>query len=128
MARVAGVDLPNQKRIEAALPSIYGIGPSLSKQILNASGIDLNKRVKDLTETEIARIRTGIAEFSVPVEGELRRIVSQNIRRLQEISSYRGLRHKAGLPVRGQRTRSNARTRKGRRKTVGGQKVKLVKK
>ncbi|HLB51662.1 30S ribosomal protein S13 [candidate division WWE3 bacterium RIFCSPHIGHO2_12_FULL_38_15] len=128
MARIAGVDIPNEKRIETALTYVYGIGPTLSKRILSEAGISLDTRVKDLTESDIASIRSKITEMSIPVEGELRRVVSQNIRRLQEIGSYRGLRHKLGLPTRGQRTRSNARTRKGKRKTVGGMKKKLAKK
>ncbi|HLC93431.1 MAG TPA: 30S ribosomal protein S13 [Patescibacteria group bacterium] len=128
MARISGVDIPNEKRIEVALTYVYGIGPTKSKQVLNGAGINLDMRVKDLTEADLAKIRSMIAELEIPVEGELRRVVSQNIRRLQEIQSYRGIRHKAGLPVRGQRTRSNARTRKGKRKTVGGMKKKLAKK
>ena len=128
MARIAGVDIPNEKRIETALTYVYGIGPTLSKRILSEAGISLDTRVKDLTESDIESIRSKITEMSIPVEGELRRVVSQNIRRLQEIGSYRGLRHKLGLPTRGQRTRSNARTRKGKRKTVGGMKKKLAKK
>jgi small subunit ribosomal protein S13 len=128
MARIAGVDIPNEKRVEVALTYIYGIGPELSKKILTGAGISFDVRVKDLSEADIAAIRSKISEYSIPVEGELRRIVSQNVRRLQEIQSYRGTRHKAGLPVRGQRTRSNARTRKGKKKTVGGMKKKLAKK
>ncbi|HSX39687.1 MAG TPA: 30S ribosomal protein S13 [Candidatus Saccharimonadales bacterium] len=128
MARVAGVDLPNEKRIEVAITYIYGIGPTLAKKILNEANVSLDKRVKDLTEADIAAIRDKINKFEVPVEGELRRMVTQNIRRLQEINSYRGSRHKHGLPTRGQRTRSNARTRKGKKKTVGGMKKKLAKK
>ncbi len=128
MARISGVDIPNEKRIEVALTYIYGIGPALSKKILSEASIDTNKRAKELNEAEIAAIRNALAKFAIPVEGELKRIVTQNIRRYQEISSYRGSRHKAGLPVRGQRTRSNARTRKGKKKTVGGMKKKLAKK
>jgi len=128
MARIAGVDIPNEKRIETALTYVYGIGPTLSKRILIEAGISLDIRVKDLTEGDLASIRSKITEIGIPVEGELRRVVSQNIRRLQEIGSYRGMRHKLGLPTRGQRTRSNARTRKGKRKTVGGMKKKLAKK
>ena len=128
MARIAGVDIPNEKRIETALTYVYGIGPTLSKRILIEAGISLDIRVKDLTESDLASIRSKITEIGIPVEGELRRVVSQNIRRLQEIGSYRGMRHKLGLPTRGQRTRSNARTRKGKRKTVGGMKKKLAKK
>lgn len=128
MARISGVDIPNEKRIETALTYIYGIGPTISKRILTAAKVDLNKRTRDLTESEIAAIREQFQAQQVPVEGELKRMVSQNIRRLQEINSYRGKRHKVGLPVRGQRTRSNARTRKGKKKTVGGMKKKLAKK
>ena len=128
MARFSGTELPNNKRIEVGLTYLYGIGPAVSKKVLTAAGIDLNKRVKDITEAEFAAIRTKIVEFEIPTEGELRRIVSQNIRRLIEIGSYRGSRHKVGLPARGQRTRSNARTRKGKKKTVGGMKKKLAKK
>jgi small subunit ribosomal protein S13 len=128
MARVSGIDIPNEKRIEVALTYVFGIGTTVSKKILKEANIDLDKRAKDLTDTELAAIQNTIVKLQIPVEGELRRIVSQNIRRLQEIGSYRGIRHKVGLPVRGQRTRSNARTRKGKRKTVGGQKKKLAKK
>lgn len=128
MARIVGIDVPNEKRIEAALTYIYGIGPTLSKKILTAANINPDMRAKDLGENEIAAIRKAINELQIPVEGELKRMVSQNIRRLQEIKSYRGSRHKAGLPVRGQSTRRNARTRKGKKKTVGGTKAKLAKK
>lgn len=128
MARVSGIDLPNQKRIETALTYLFGVGPTTAKKILEGAKIDPNKRAKDLTDTELASIQNSIVTMQIPVEGELRRVVSSNIRRLQEIGSYRGSRHKVGLPVRGQRTRSNARTRKGKRKTVGGQKKKLAKK
>ncbi|KUK13123.1 MAG: 30S ribosomal protein S13 [Synergistetes bacterium] len=123
MARIAGVDLPRDKRVEIALTYIYGIGLSRSKEILKNTGIDPNKRVKDLTEEEIAKIRDYI-EKNYKVEGELRREVAMNIKRLIEIGCYRGIRHKLGLPVRGQRTRSNARTRKGPRRTVGARKGK----
>lgn len=128
MARFSGVDIPNEKRIEVALTYVYGIGPELSKKILDASKINLNTRVKEMTESDFATLRSKINELGIPIEGELRRVVSQNIRRLQEIKAYRGLRHKAGLPVRGQSTRRNARTRKGKRKTVGGLKKVLTKK
>lgn len=128
MARFAGTELPNEKRIEVGLTYIYGIGPTNSKKILETAKINPDTRVKDLTEADFARIRQAIAETEVPIEGELKRIVTQNIRRLTEINSYRGSRHKAGLPTRGQRTRSNARTRKGKKKTVGGMKKKLAKK
>src|SRR3989344_2650195 len=128
MARIAGVDIPNEKRIEVALTYVYGIGPAKSLKILNGAGINIDTRVKDLSDADLAKIRSTITELEIPVECELRRVVTQNIRRLQEIQSYRGSRHKAGLPARGQRTRSNARTRKGKRKTVGGMKKKLAKK
>lgn len=128
MARISGIDIPNQKRIEASLPYVFGIGPTLAKKILKETGINPDTRTKDLSEAELALLRAKINELQIPVEGELKRIISQNIRRLQEIQSYRGLRHRNGLPVRGQRTRSNARTRKGKKKTVGGTKVKLTKK
>jgi small subunit ribosomal protein S13 len=118
MARIAGVDLPREKRIEAALPYIYGIGWSRSREILQATGVDPDKRVKDLGEDEISRIRDYI-DKNYQVEGDLRREVQMNIRRLMDIGCYRGLRHRRGLPVRGQRTQTNARTRKGPRKTVG---------
>jgi len=128
MARIAGVDIPVEKRIEAALTYIYGIGFVTSRKILDEAKISPDIRVKDLKEADLAAITKKIAELGIHVEGEERRIVSQNIRRLRDIRSYRGLRHQRGLPVRGQRTRSNARTRKGRKKTVGGLKRKLAKK
>lgn len=128
MARISGVEVPDQKRVEAGLVYIKGIGPSLSKQILEQAKVDLNTRVKDLTEQDIADINSTISKLKIPVEGELRRMVTQNIRRLQDIKSYRGLRHSMGLPTRGQSTRRNSRTRKGKRKTVGGIKKKLEKK
>lgn len=118
MARIAGVDLPREKRVEIALTYIFGIGLSRSKQILRDTGVDPNKRVKDLTDDEIARIRDYI-DKNFKVEGELRAEIARNIKRLIDIRCYRGLRHLRGLPVRGQRTRTNARTRKGPRKTVG---------
>jgi small subunit ribosomal protein S13 len=128
MARLSGIDLPNNKKIETALTYLFGVGPTTAKKIIVDSKIDASKRAKDLSDTELAALQSTLVSMEIPVEGELRRIVSSNIRRLQEIGSYRGSRHKAGLPVRGQRTRSNARTRKGKRKTVGGQKKKLAKK
>jgi len=118
MARIAGVDLPKNKRVEIALTYIYGIGRSRSQSILNAAGINWDTKVKDLTEEEVNKIRN-ILEKNYKVEGDLRREVSQNIKRLIEIGCYRGIRHRKGLPVRGQRTSTNARTRKGPRKTVG---------
>jgi small subunit ribosomal protein S13 len=128
MARVAGIDLPNEKRIEIGLTYIKGIGKSTSQKILEATNVSPDTRVKDLTEEDVAQIQKVLTEKNMIVEGELRRIVNQNIRRLVEIKSYRGERHKSGLPVRGQRTSHNARTRKGKKKTVGGLKKKLAKK
>ncbi|MGB9807568.1 MAG: 30S ribosomal protein S13 [Thermosulfidibacteraceae bacterium] len=119
MARIAGVDLPKDKRVEIALTYIFGIGKSSSKKILEKAGVDPNKRVKDLTPEEVGRIRD-IIDKEYKVEGELRKEIAMNIKRLIDIGCYRGLRHLAGLPVRGQRTRTNARTRKGPRKTVPG--------
>ncbi len=119
MARIAGVDLPRSKRVEVGLTYIYGIGRSLSKEILQEAGIDPNARVKDLTETEVAALRTTI-DRGYTVEGDLRRRIQMNIRRLKDIGCYRGLRHRRNLPVRGQRTKTNARTRKGPKKTVAG--------
>lgn len=127
MARIAGVDVPEQKRIEVALTYIYGVGPAMSKKILQECKIDLNARVKSLSDIDLAKIRSEIEKMGIAVEGELRRTVAQNIKRLKDIKSYRGLRYLKGLPVRGQRTRSNARTRKGKKKTVGGLKRKLTK-
>lgn len=121
MARVLGVDIPNNKRIEVALTYIYGIGLSRSQDILTKANIDFNKRVKDLTEEELASIRNVANQYML--EGDLRREVAFNIKRLMEISSYRGIRHRRNLPVRGQRTKSNARTRKGPRKTVANKKM-----
>jgi len=118
VARIAGVDLPRDKRVEAALPYIYGIGPSRSRLILEHTGINPDTRVRDLTEEEISRLREYI-EKNFKVEGDLQREVQMNIKRLIEIGTYRGLRHRRGLPVRGQRTQTNARTRKGPKKTVG---------
>jgi small subunit ribosomal protein S13 len=120
MARIKGIDIPNEKRIEIALTYIYGIGRNLSKQILKAADIDLNKKAKDLTEDELTKIRQEVAKYVV--EGDLRREVALNTKRLMEIGCYRGLRHRKGLPVRGQRTRTNARTRKGPAKTVANKK------
>jgi len=118
MARIAGVDLPREKRVEIGLSYIYGIGLSTSKKILTACGIDLDTKVKDLTEAEINQLRETI-DKEHRVEGDLRRQVTGNIQRLVEISCYRGIRHRRGLPVRGQRTSTNARTRKGRKRSVG---------
>jgi small subunit ribosomal protein S13 len=119
MARIEGVDLPRNKRVEIGLTYIYGIGRSSSNQILASTGINPDTRVKDLTEAEIAALRDTISN-NYRIEGDLRRQVQLNIKRLQEIGTYRGLRHRRNLPVRGQRTRTNARTRRGTRKTVPG--------
>ena len=121
MARIAGVDIPNAKRVEIGLPYIFGIGRTTSNQILAKTGIDPDTRCKDLTEEEIAKLREEI-ENHHQVEGDLRREVALNIKRLTEIGCYRGVRHRKGLPVRGQRTKTNARTRKGRAKTVANKK------
>ncbi len=127
MARIAGVDIPRDRRIEASLPVIYGIGPTTARQILERTRINPDTRVRDLTEDEVNRLREVIdREFTV--EGDLRREVSLNIKRLMEIGCYRGLRHRRGLPVRGQRTRTNARMRKGPRRTVAGRKKAAAKK
>ncbi|WP_309572378.1 30S ribosomal protein S13 [Deinococcus sp.] len=121
MARVAGVDLPREKRIEIALTYIYGIGLTRSKEVLARTGISPDTRTKNLTEAEQSTLREAI-EKTYKVEGDLRSEVGQNIKRLMDIGAYRGLRHRRGLPVRGQRTKTNARTRKGPRKTVAGKK------
>lgn len=121
MARLVGVDLPRDKRIEVGLTYIYGIGLTTSKQILAATGVDPDVRVKDLTEDDLTKLRDYI-QANIKVEGDLHREVSQNVKRLMEIGCYRGLRHRRGLPVRGQRTHTNARTRKGPRKQIGGKK------
>ena len=121
MARIAGVDIPNNKRVEIALTYIYGIGRKSSNDILAKTGIDPDKRAKDLTEEEIAKLRDEI-ETSYTVEGDLRRDVALNIKRMVEINCYRGIRHRKGLPVRGQRTKTNARTRKGPAKTIANKK------
>ena len=120
MPRIFGVDIPSGKRMEIALTYLYGIGRSLSQEILEKTGIDPNKRAKDLTDKEIASITGEIQKSGIKVEGDLQREVQQNIKRLIDIRAYRGLRHAKGLPVRGQRTHTNARTRKGPRKTIGG--------
>ncbi|MGD1994712.1 MAG: 30S ribosomal protein S13 [Anaerolineae bacterium] len=119
MARIAGVDLPREKRVEVGLTYIYGIGRSRSNEILSHTGIDPDKRIQELTENETSRLREFINR-NYSVEGDLRREVNQNIQRLKEIGCYRGMRHRRNLPVRGQRTRTNARTRKGPKKTVPG--------
>ncbi len=121
MARIAGIDIPNEKRVEIALTYIYGIGRSRSNQILTKTGVNPDTRSKDLTEAEVARLRE-VIETEYVVEGDLRREVSMNIKRLQDIGSYRGLRHRRGLPAHGQRTRTNARTKRGRRRAVASKK------
>ena len=121
MARIAGVDIPREKRLEISLTYIYGIGLTTSKAICEGTGIDPSTRVRDLTEEEVNRLRTYIDE-QLTVEGDLRRDVAQDIRRKIEIGCYQGIRHRKGLPVRGQRTHTNARTRKGPKKTVAGKK------
>lgn len=118
MARITGVDLPRDKRVEIALTYIFGIGLSRSREVLQKTGVNPDTRVRDLTEEEVARLRE-VIDKEYQVEGDLRREISSNIKRLIEIGCYRGVRHRRGLPVRGQRTKTNARTRKGKAKTVG---------
>lgn len=127
MARIAGVDLPKGKRVEVGLTYIFGIGPSLSQRILSQTGVDPDTKVKDLNEDEESRIREAI-DREYRVEGELRREVNLNIKRLVEIGSYRGVRHRRGLPVRGQRTKTNARAKRGARKTVAGRRRSVARK
>lgn len=127
MARIAGVDIPRNKRVDIALTYIYGIGRTSGRRIVEAAGVAPETRVKDLTEAEVSRLRE-VIEKNYRVEGDLRREVDMNIKRLMEIGSYRGLRHRHGLPVRGQRTRTNARTRRGPRKTVAGRRRSRAKK
>jgi small subunit ribosomal protein S13 len=126
MARISGVDIPREKRLEIALTYIYGIGPTLSKQITDAVDISPSTRVRDLTDEEVVKLRTYIDQ-AFRVEGDLRRDVSQDIKRKMEINCYQGVRHRKGLPVHGQRTHTNARTRKGPKKTVAGKKKALKK-
>jgi small subunit ribosomal protein S13 len=121
MARISGVDIPREKRLEISLTYIFGIGRTTSQQICEGTGIDKNTRVRDLTDEEVARLRNWI-DANLKVEGDLRRDVAQDIKRKMEIGSYQGIRHRRGLPVRGQRTHTNARTRKGPKKTVAGKK------
>jgi len=121
MARIAGVDIPREKRLEISLTYIFGIGKTTAQQVIDQTGLSRDTRVRDLTEEEVARLRTFIDQ-NLKVEGDLRRQISQDIKRKMEIGSYAGLRHRKGLPVRGQRTRTNARTRKGPAKTVAGKK------
>ncbi|TAM76389.1 30S ribosomal protein S13 [bacterium] len=127
MARIAGVDLPREKRVEVALTYIYGVGAPTAKRILQTTGVNPETRIKALTEDESNRLRDYI-EKNLKVEGDLRRDVASSIKRLMDIGCYRGLRHRRGLPVRGQRTKTNARTRKGPKKTVGGKKKAAAKK
>ena len=128
MPRLLGVDIPGDKRIEASLPYIYGLGPSTTRRILEQANIDPNIRAKNLTPGQINDIIGAITASKLPVEGDLRRELQANLKRLQAINCYRGIRHRRGLPVRGQRTSTNARTRKGPRKTVGVQRAKDAKK
>jgi small subunit ribosomal protein S13 len=121
MARIAGVDIPREKRLEISLTYIFGVGRTISQRVCAATAIDPNTRVRDLTEDEVVRLRNWI-DANVKVEGDLRRDVSQDIKRKMEIGCYQGLRHRRGLPVRGQRTKTNARTRKGPKRTVAGKK------
>ena len=125
MARIAGIDLPRNKKVEFALPYIYGIGSTQSKNILDISGINPDIRVHELTEDQLLAIRNAIGDL-LSVEGELRGQNSRNIKRLMDIGSYRGLRHRKGLPARGQNTKNNARTRKGKKKTIAGKKKAVV--
>ena len=127
MARISGVDLPRDKRVEIALRYIYGIGPTLSQEILAETAVNPGTRVRDLSEAEVSRLRDYI-DRNFRVEGDLRREISMNIKRLTEIGAYRGLRHRRNLPVHGQRTRTNARTRKGPKKTVAGRRKVRAKK
>lgn len=127
MARIAGVDLPKNKRVVIGLTSIFGIGKSTSLKILRSAGVDENKKVSDLTDDEVNKLRNLITS-EIKVEGALKAEVQSNIKRLMDIGSYRGKRHRRGLPVRGQRTKTNARTRKGKRKTVAGKKKAIAKK
>lgn len=121
MARIAGVNLPKEKRIQAALTAIFGIGRSLGTKILNETGVDKDVKVKDLTDHDVTKLREVIEKLVT--EGDLKRKVAMDVKRLQEIGSYRGFRHKRGLPVRGQRTRYNCRTRKGKKKTIANKKT-----
>ena len=123
MARIAGVDLPREKRVEVGLTYVYGIGRSTASKVLEETGVDPDTKVRDLAEGEVAKIRTFVDQ-NVQVEGDLRREVNQNIRRLIDIGTYRGIRHRRSLPVRGQRTKTNARQRKGPKPSIGGRKKK----
>ena len=128
MARIAGIDVPRDKRIEIALTYIYGIGPTTAKRMLSLAGVAADTRTKDLSDAQVGKLRDVIAkQLQGRVEGDLRRQIALNIKRLTEIGTYRGLRHRRGLPVRGQRTRTNARTRRGPKKTVGVRRKKATK-
>lgn len=127
MARIAGIDLPRQKRVDIALRYLYGLGPAKAVEVLGKAEVNPAIRIKDLSEAEVARIRT-VIDREYKVEGDLRREVAMNIKRMQEIGSYRGLRHRRNLPAHGQRTRTNARTKRGQRKTVAGRKRSKAKK
>ena len=122
MARIAGVDLPREKRVEIGLTYVYGIGRATSNRLLKEAGVNPDTRVRDLTDEEVGKIRDAIDADSILIEGDLRREIAINIKRLQEIGCYRGIRHRKGLPVRGQKTKTNARTRKGPKKTVANKK------
>ena len=122
MARIAGVDLPREKRVEIGLTYIYGIGRTSSNKILEKANVNPDTRVRDLTDEEVDKIRVSMEDLGIMVEGDLRRDIAMNIKRLQEIGCYRGIRHRKGLPVRGQNTKNNARTRKGPRRTVANKK------
>ena len=128
MPRILGVDIPNEKRIEVSLTYVYGVGPKTAKRMLEQANIDPNVRAKDLSPVQINEIIQAITSNKVAIEGDLRREIQGNLKRLQAINCYRGIRHRRGLPVRGQRTSTNARTRKGPRKTVGVQRAKDAKK
>jgi small subunit ribosomal protein S13 len=128
MARIAGIDLPREKRVEVALTYIFGIGAATARKLLQHAGVDPNVRVKAMTEEDEKKLRDAIDSLQLRVEGDLRREVQGNIKRLMDIGCYRGLRHRRGLPVRGQRTKTNARTRKGPKRTVAGKKKTVAKK
>ncbi len=128
MARISGIDLPREKRLEIALQYIYGIGPATAKKLLDRTGISADLRVKEMSEDDEKKIRDAIDQLQLRVEGDLRREVQGNIKRLMDIGCYRGLRHRRGLPARGQRTKTNARTRKGPKRTVAGKKKVAAKK
>ena len=122
MARIAGIDLPREKRVEVGLTYVYGIGPTRAKQILEKTGVNPDTRVRDLADGDVAKLREAVVDGDFQVEGDLRRWEAMNIKRLMDIGSYRGRRHRAGLPVRGQRTQTNARTRRGGKRTIAGKK------